>query len=283
MTFTMIFTWISSLPCLFLFKFKILNQKGILWMVLSSHESKLAIFPQKKPDPTNQVTPFDLFFFPPWISHGLQAGSVWPVWHCALLWFGCGEGAGNRKKGSVEEFLWIELPIGNRDTFCVGCLFTSLPGALWGWECGVDFGVSSKFQGVSSNLLLLKLVTLPSSSLQTCQNPDLLPPFFFGTAVSKFWTLQMWSKKCVARFGSQESGCQGAGGGVATRFVGSQVAGSWWMIRLLGGEESPVLILGCEGRANEDASCLNKMLIYETCGCVSINSLSVPELCWVLL
>lgn len=179
MTFTMIFTWISSLPCLFLFKFKILNQKGILWMVLSSHESKLAIFPQKKPDPTNQVTPFDLFFFPPWISHGLQAGSVWPVWHCALLWFGCGEGAGNRKKGSVEEFLWIELPIGNRDTFCVGCLFTSLPGALWGWECGVDFGVSSKFQGVSSNLLLLKLVTLPSSSLQTCQNPDLLPPFFF--------------------------------------------------------------------------------------------------------
>ena len=166
-------------------------------------------------------------FFSPWISHGLQAGSVRPVWHCTLLWFGYGEGAGNRKKGSVEEFLWIELPIGNRDTFCVGCLFTSLPGALWGWECGVDFGVSSKFQGVGSNLLSLKLVTLPSSSLQTCQNPDLLPPFFFGTAVSKFWTLQMWSKKCVARFGSQESGCQGAGGGVATRFVGSQVAG--WM------------------------------------------------------
>lgn len=66
MTFTMIFTWISSLPCLFLFKFKILNQKGILWMVLLSHESKLAIFPQKKPDPTNQVkrwNPSISFFF----------------------------------------------------------------------------------------------------------------------------------------------------------------------------------------------------------------------------
>ena len=32
-------------------------------MVLLSHESKLAIFPQKKTDPTNQVKPFDLFFF----------------------------------------------------------------------------------------------------------------------------------------------------------------------------------------------------------------------------
>lgn len=113
--------------------------------------------------------------------------------------------------------------------------------------------------------------------------PIFCHPFFWHRGNSKFWTLQTWSNKCVARFGSQESGCQGAGGGVATRFVGSQVAGSWWMIRLLaGGEESPVLILGCEGRANEDASCLNKMLIYETCGCVSINSLSVPELCWVL-
>lgn len=142
MTFTMIFTWISSLPCLFLFKFKILNQKGILWMVLLSHESKLAIFPQK-PDPTNQVKPFDLFFFPPWISHGLQAGSVWPVWHCTLLWFGCGEGAGNRKKGSVEEFLWIELPIGNRDTFCVGCLFASLPFK----RCVVGVRMWSRFWG----------------------------------------------------------------------------------------------------------------------------------------
>ena len=38
------------------------------------------------------------------------------------------------KKGSVEEFLWIELPIGNRDTFCVGCLFTSLQKVRCGGE-----------------------------------------------------------------------------------------------------------------------------------------------------
>ena len=43
--------------------------------------------------------------------------------------------------------------------------------------------------------------------------------------------------------------------------------------------DGPILILGCWGRRNEDASCLNKMLIYVTCGCFGINSLSVPELC----
>ena len=44
---------------------------------------------------------------------------------------------------------------------------------LWGRECGVDFGVSSKFQGVDSNLLKLKSVKLPSSSFQNCHSCSL--------------------------------------------------------------------------------------------------------------
>ena len=45
-------------------------------------------------------------------------------------------------------------------------------------------GFPQSFRG--SNLLLLKLVTLPSSSLQTCQNPDLLPPFFLAPRFPSF-------------------------------------------------------------------------------------------------
>lgn len=103
----------------------------------------LQFFRRKNQIQQTRWNPSISFFFPPWISHGLQAGSVWPVWHCTLLWFGCGEGAGNRKKGSVEEFLWIELPIGNRDTFCVGCLFTSLPFK----RCVVGVRMWSRFWG----------------------------------------------------------------------------------------------------------------------------------------
>lgn len=220
------------------------------------------------------------------ISDGLQAGSVSPLWHCTLLWFGCGEGAGNFfKKVQVEEFLWIELPIG-RDTFCVGCLFTSLPfkRCVVG-ECGVDFGVSSKFQGGDSNLLLLKLVTLPSSSLQNCQNPDLLPLFFAcisaATAVSKFFNLKNVKKKKRSKI-----------------WVTSKIrmSRSLWRCcdkicwkpscRLVMDDSSVCWRLGITcldtWMWGSHASCLNKMLIYETCGCVSIISLSVPELCWVL-
>ena len=96
--------------------------------------------------------------------------------------------------------LGIELPVGNRDTFWVIFFPPFLSkGVLWGRECGVDFGVSSKFQGVDSNLLKLKSVKLPSSSFQNCQNLNLLAPFFFirisvATVVSKFWSLKMWIK-----------------------------------------------------------------------------------------